>query len=1114
MKILYVGLDEDAAAAAQRALHGTAQNVTLKWVQSPGSALDWLQENRDAAAVVVEVHAQSCAPFVEQLRVLGLTTPVVVVAGSVQPEVAIATLNAGADGYLPAGPTIETDLPRIVVIAIARARARREYLTRAVTELEGERDRAKDQLARTEALRQQAEARTASELAAATAKLAELQARQDVSRAREARICTALQERLFELERAVRNADERSAAEVASFAEQLARRHAEFTASLTRSTESHDALAAQLNAANAALDEAQHARRAEAAAAAEHLGQREAEMGAALAEAIAARTALEARLAAAEAAHLDARQRATIDLAAANERQAALEDLLARDADTRRTLERKLAVAEAAHREADERHASELTRAAAQLDDVQSRYDAALQENAAARAALESSLAESHSALQHAMRQAAADLAAASDRETALDGRLAHEVERSWTLQQQLVASANARREAERSHAAALATAAARFDALQSRYDAAVAQHGDDRSMLEQQLAGMVAARQEADRSTAGALAAAALREAELVERLTSEAAVRAAREHELADARMDGVEDRRRLLAVVSTYRRRGREQTARFDALLHELAAAQEQLKHLHVTLDDEQRAHERTRLTGESEIQRASGEYAQLRQSFEGLQASFRTLEQIAGEHAAEHARLERVVAERDRELNAQADRHRLAEQTAEDAFAQLQERFRQASQTSSAEIVRLQRELDAVRRDLTANRTRAEALHAVAVRVPELEEKLDRTQKERRREFERAPYGLCRCTENGVITDANHSFMNMIGRRRVDDVRNLEFAEAVFDCAGDLGWLVERTRTTRKTETVETKWKTREGRHLVVRLHALAVTTGAVEIVVEDVTDFRALEERLRQAQRMEAVGRLASEVAVTCDALLRDVIRDAHECVGAIGRDDTVRRHADRLVTDATRAASFLRQLGVYGSNQARALEPVSAQRVLRDLAPVLRRVVGDQIQLVLSKSTGSFDVDVEAERLERVLVNVAGYARQRMPDGGQMKIDLATTAVGRRFVARYPNVRPGDHVLITVTELPGESQFRGERAAESPEKAGVDLGALVELVGTCGGHLWMEAQPAGNMVVKIHLPKRAAAGDKDQPAADARGDRGGRLSRWFRSGSGAGNSGA
>jgi hypothetical protein len=125
-----------------------------------------------------------------------------------------------------------------------------------------------------------------------------------------------------------------------------------------------------------------------------------------------------------------------------------------------------------------------------------------------------------------------------------------------------------------------------------------------------------------------------------------------------------------------------------------------------------------------------------------------------------------------------------------------------------------------------------------------------------------------------------------------------------------------------------------------------------------------------------------------------------------------------------------------------------------------------------------------------------------------MANGGTMKIDLATTAVGRRFVARYPNVRPGDHVLITVTEMPGSTPMgAGEAGAGAFDKIGVDLGALVELIGSCGGHLWMEAQPAGNMVVKIHLPKRTNGEAADTSRFEAPADRGGRLARWFRSSS-------
>jgi hypothetical protein len=856
------------------------------------------------------------------------------------------------------GPVvIDQLLPRIVSYAIERDRSRRHGLARALSEAE----------------------------AAASARLADVQARHAASLVREARICKGLQQTLFELEAALRAAEERRTSEAGAFADQLARRHAEFTASLTHTLQARDAVASELADATVALAAAEEARRRDVAAATEQLRRREAELGAALSDARVERAILERALTEMEVAHRDTLLLAHADLGAARERQAALEELLTQETDRRTALEQRFAGVEAALEDTAHRYAREQTQAEA-------------------------------------------------------------------------------------------------------------------------------------------ALSAASMREAELASRLQTESASRIALERELADLRQESSRRIRRLLFVASAHRERSRQQRAAYeeqltalgadaaverqekDALRLQLALAQTESSRLQNVLEDERQAHERARLASASELQRVLAEHGQLKQSFDQLQSAFQMLDEIAGEHAAERARLEAAVGERDSELHAQAARHRAAAQAAQDAFAESEEGLRRALAERESELARIERERDGLRRELEATRTRADVLRREADRVPDLEAQLESNQKERRREFERAPYGLCRCTPDGVITDVNHVFAAMLGRRRVDDVRNTKFASAVFDCAGDLGWLLERTNTTRASEPIETAWKSRDGRDLFVRLHASATAMGSVEIVVEDITRVRSLEERLRRAQRMEAVARLASEVSVTCNGLLADVARGVREWVGPGASAETL-RHGDRLLTDLTRASSFLRQLSVYGDQQSRALASVSVQRVLTDLAPVLKRVVGDHVSLVLAKSSGSFEVDVELERLERVLVNVASYARERMPRGGQMRIEVAATALGRRFVSRYPNVRPGHHVLITVTELPrmGEMRDSAATADRSPDRPGVDLGALAELMGTCGGHLWLEAQPAGNLVVKIYLPRRAAAVDVIEPSVSAdRSERSGRLARWFR----------
>jgi two-component system cell cycle sensor histidine kinase/response regulator CckA len=253
--------------------------------------------------------------------------------------------------------------------------------------------------------------------------------------------------------------------------------------------------------------------------------------------------------------------------------------------------------------------------------------------------------------------------------------------------------------------------------------------------------------------------------------------------------------------------------------------------------------------------------------------------------------------------------------------------------------------------------------------------------------------------------------------------------------------------------------------------------------------------------------MEAVGRLASEVAVTCDNLLRDVSQDGQQWLATIGSDTVLRHQGEMLLGEVTRAAGFLRQLAVYGKTQTGALGPVDVNSVLRHLAPVLKRVVGDDIELVLSTTSSPANVDVEVERVERVLVNAAGYGRERMPLGGRLIIELATAVLDRMFVAQYPNVRPGAHVLITVTEARRRLRsywpigFRNEPAGASAnslssDRPGVDLGALQGLIRDCGGHLWMTAERTGDMLLKIHLPQHVLDRPAGSPVPGARSHRG------------------
>ena len=385
------------------------------------------------------------------------------------------------------------------------------------------------------------------------------------------------------------------------------------------------------------------------------------------------------------------------------------------------------------------------------------------------------------------------------------------------------------------------------------------------------------------------------------------------------------------------------------------------------------------------------------------------------------------------------------------------------------------------------DLALDSLRREHAWAVAEnerltrRAAELASQLDDSRAMMLRQFEESLLPMCRCTRDGRLTAANRAFMLLVGQSSVDDLRNADFAETVFESAPDFRWLIERSVSSAAIAAFETTWRAKDGSRLAVRLSASAKAPDAIEIAVEDLTSVRSLEERLGPAQRMESVGRLASEVAVTCANLLGDVHQDVQRWLNTAGTDASLRHQGQMLLDEVTRASGFLRQLAVYGDEQASASSPVDLNKVLRDLGPVLKRVAGDEVDFDLPRPAPPLVVDVQADRVERLLVNLAAYGRERMPFGGRLKIELATVILDQAFLEKYPNVRRGKHALITATEIRRTARTEGPlRLREPSASVGVDLGALQGLIRECGGHLWVTAVPHGDMEVRIHLPLRSS----------------------------------
>jgi PAS domain-containing protein len=449
----------------------------------------------------------------------------------------------------------------------------------------------------------------------------------------------------------------------------------------------------------------------------------------------------------------------------------------------------------------------------------------------------------------------------------------------------------------------------------------------------------------------------------------------------------------------------------------------------------------------------------------------------------------------------EANARATRERMtAGQEAAEREARLEEQIRH-ERAARAELEEQVKHITEQVKHLTqqtavlaARENEIEQLRtSLEMRVDER----NQSRADNHRQFQHAPMPMFRCTKHGVLTEANRMLRMLLGRRSAEELNGADLAALIFESPNDLSWLIERCLRAGGKESTETTWRRNDGSRLLVRLSARATSADLIECGVEDLTPVRVLNDRLSEAHRMEAVGRLATEVAVTCGTLLRGVHESAQQWLTDGSR--AVSRHGgEMLLEELARAAALIRQLAEYGDQESRSPGVVEVRTVVRDVAPVLKRVAGDGVEVQLPSASAPLNIDAGAERVKRLLVNLAASARERMPYGGRLKIELGTVVVDRYFAAKHPNVRLGLHALVTLTEsrrttrTDGLLQLNENEAGSRPRGAAiqtrVDLGTAQELVAECGGHLWMTVDPAGDMVVKIRLPLVTSYGEPPRRA--------------------------
>jgi PAS domain S-box-containing protein len=258
-------------------------------------------------------------------------------------------------------------------------------------------------------------------------------------------------------------------------------------------------------------------------------------------------------------------------------------------------------------------------------------------------------------------------------------------------------------------------------------------------------------------------------------------------------------------------------------------------------------------------------------------------------------------------------------------------------------------------------------------------------------------------------------------------------------------------------------------------------------GALGILA-DVTERRKLEEQLRQALKMEAVGRLAGGVAHDFNNLLMVINGYAELLRERLAADTATSKSLDEILKASQRAATLIRQLLAFSRKQVLAPKILSLNEVVRDVEKMLRRVIGEDIELVTQFTEGLGSVQADPGQVEQVLLNLAVNARDAMPSGGQLVMQTSNVEVDESFARRHLGLHPGSWISISLSDTGGgmdpetlahifEPFFTTK---EKGKGTGLGLATVYGIVKQSGGYIHVESEMGKGTTFVIYFPRVAS----------------------------------
>jgi len=279
---------------------------------------------------------------------------------------------------------------------------------------------------------------------------------------------------------------------------------------------------------------------------------------------------------------------------------------------------------------------------------------------------------------------------------------------------------------------------------------------------------------------------------------------------------------------------------------------------------------------------------------------------------------------------------------------------------------------------------------------------------------------------------------------------------------------------------------------------VSLSYVQIEEGTFAIAfVSDISQRKSLEEQLQHAQKMEAVGRLAGGVAHDFNNMLTVISGYNRMLLDELSPKDPLREYVEEALTAADRAADLTNQLLTFSRRQITQPRVINVNTVIRHSEKMLRRLIGEDIELVFRLSGDAGNIKVDPGHLEQAIVNLAVNSRDAMPLGGRLAVETTNVHLDENYARSHLGVKPGAFVMIAVSDN-GTGMDAGTRqrvfepfftTKEKGKGTGLGLATVYGIVKQAGGDIWVYSELGQGTTFKLYFP-RVMEASTEEPVSD------------------------